>query len=111
MVMAAPGKGESSTDNVYSGLCLVAENGEILSQDEREDSLAISELDIEYLMNLRRAGGEFDLGRKGGSHPADPQLPQAPPSPHRQSKAAGILPPYAGYPGLRPCKAHGVCRS
>lgn len=62
MVMAAPGKGESSTDNVYSGLCLVAENGEILARDERENSLAVSELDIEYLMNLRRADGQFDVG-------------------------------------------------
>ena len=62
MVMAAPGKGESSTDNVYSGLCLVAENGEILARDERENSLAVSELDSEYLMNLRRADGQFDVG-------------------------------------------------
>ena len=33
MVLAAPGKGESTTDRVYSGLCLVAENGEILVHD------------------------------------------------------------------------------
>ena len=62
MVMAAPGKGESTTDNVFSGLCLVAENGEILASDEREDSLAVSEIDVEYLMNLRRATGAFDVG-------------------------------------------------
>ena len=62
MVMAAPGKGESSTDNVFSGLCLVAENGEILASDEREDSLAVSEIDVEYMMNLRRATGAFDVG-------------------------------------------------
>ena len=60
MVLAAPGKGESSTDNVYSGLCLVAENGKVLAQEEKEDSLAISEIDIDYLMNLRRASGSFD---------------------------------------------------
>ena len=30
MIMAAPGKGESTTDNVFSGLCMIAENGEII---------------------------------------------------------------------------------
>ena len=59
-VLSAPGKGESSTDNVYSGLCLVAENGVVLAQDEREDSLAVSEIDVDYLINLRRASGDFD---------------------------------------------------
>ena len=54
MVLAAPGKGESSTDNVYSGLCLVAENGVVLASDEKEDSLALSEIVVDYLMNLRR---------------------------------------------------------
>lgn len=62
MVMAAPGKGESSTDNVFSGLCLLAENGQILAEDERAGSFAVSEIDIDYLMNLRRASGAFDIG-------------------------------------------------
>ena len=62
MVLAAPGKGESSTDNVYSGLCLVAENGVVLASDEKEDSLALSEIDVDYLMNLRRKSGEFESG-------------------------------------------------
>ncbi len=61
IVLAAPGKGESSTDNVYSGLCLIAENGKVLASDEREDSLAISEIDVEFLMNQRRARGGFDI--------------------------------------------------
>lgn len=60
MIMSAPNKGESSTDNVYSGLCLVAENGAVLAQDEKENSLAISEIDVEYLINLRRDSGDFD---------------------------------------------------
>ena len=34
VILAAPGKGESTTDNVYSGLCMVAENGEVLASDE-----------------------------------------------------------------------------
>ncbi|MBQ9687115.1 MAG: NAD(+) synthase [Oscillospiraceae bacterium] len=61
VVLAAPGKGESSTDNVFSGLCLVAENGVILAQTEQEDSFAVSEIDVEYLMNQRRKRGGFDL--------------------------------------------------
>ena len=61
MVLAAPGKGESSTDNVFSGLCIIAENGEILATDERENSMAVSELDIEYIVNSRRGSEDFDL--------------------------------------------------
>lgn len=65
IVMAAPGKGESTTDNVFSGLCILAESGVILAEDEREDSLAVSEIDVDYLMNLRRAAGEFDVDTQG----------------------------------------------
>jgi len=64
MVMAAPGKGESSTDNVFSGLCTVAEYGEILASDEKADCLVISELDADYLENLRRPDGVFGLDRE-----------------------------------------------
>ena len=64
MILAAPGKGESSTDNVYSGLCLVAEDGKIIAEEEQfgetTESFAISELDIEYLLNIRRARKYFD---------------------------------------------------
>ncbi len=68
-VMAAPGKGESSTDNVFSGLCVIAENGAILASDEKEDCMVISEIDVEYLCNLRRKSGQFrakDYNGKGG---------------------------------------------
>ncbi len=60
VVLAAPGKGESTTDNVYSGLCLVAENGVILAQNEAPDSFAVSEGDVQHMVNLRRARGGFD---------------------------------------------------
>ena len=60
MLLAAPGRGESSTDNAYSGLCLAAESGEILAESEGEDSLAVTEIDVEYLMNQRRERGGFD---------------------------------------------------
>ncbi len=61
LVLAAPGRGESTTDNSYSGLCLVAENGELLAWDERADSLAVSEIDVQYLLTLRRRDGGFGL--------------------------------------------------
>ena len=60
IVLAAPGKGESTTDRVYSGLCLVAENGKVLSAEEAPDSLAVSEIDVEHMMTLRRALDVFD---------------------------------------------------
>ena len=60
VVLAAPGKGESTTDNVYSGLCLAAEGGVILAEDERPDSMAVTEIDVDYLLNLRRRLGGFD---------------------------------------------------
>lgn len=60
MLLAAPGKGESTTDRVYSGLCVIAENGKVLAKDEKEDSLAVSEIDVQYLQNLRRERGGFD---------------------------------------------------
>ena len=61
IVLAAPGKGESTTDRAYSGLCLVAENGKILAEEEKADALAVSEIDVELLTNLRRDSGEFEL--------------------------------------------------
>ena len=61
ILLAAPGRGESTTDNSYSGLCLAAENGELLAQSEGFDSMAVSEIDVQYLTNLRRARGGFDI--------------------------------------------------
>ena len=63
VLLAAPGKGESTTDRVYSGLCLAAENGELLASDEQTGaarrSLAVTELDVELLTNLRRGEEDF----------------------------------------------------
>ena len=60
MVLAAPGKGESSTDRVFSGLCLVAENGKILASEEMAGSFAVSEIDVEHMIGLRRSLDCFD---------------------------------------------------
>ena len=63
IVLAAPGRGESTTDNVYSGLCAIAENGEILDVaeafDTENETIAVSEIDVDYLINLRRGISGF----------------------------------------------------
>ena len=60
IILAAPGRGESSTDFVYSGLCAVAENGAILSEAENSTELTITELDINALIHVRRARSGFE---------------------------------------------------
>ncbi len=62
ILLAAPGSGESTTDNVFSGLCLAAENGKILAEDEGRTGIAVTEVDVSCLQHLRRTGGGFDSG-------------------------------------------------
>ncbi len=59
ILLAAPGKGESTTDRAYSGLCLAAENGVILASEEGADSMAVTEIDVQHMVHLRRADGGF----------------------------------------------------
>ena len=66
IVLAAPGRGESTTDFVYSGLCVVAENGTILAEKENSSDLTITEIDISALLHVRRARGGFENGT--GTH-------------------------------------------
>ena len=63
MILAAPGKGEPTPDNVFSGLCMVAENGSVLASDECADCMVITELDIDYLENLRRKEKIYGTGK------------------------------------------------
>ena len=59
MVMAAPGKGESSTDRVYSGLRLITENGQVMESAEWSDELAVSEIDIQHMNFIRQHRADF----------------------------------------------------
>lgn len=59
LIMAAPGAGESSTDNVFTGLCLIAENGVILASQEQSNGITVSEIDVDHMTNLRRKTGNF----------------------------------------------------
>ena len=52
-VYAAPGSGESTTDKSYSGLCLVVDDGETLSECEQGSGMAGSEIDGQNLSGAR----------------------------------------------------------
>jgi NAD+ synthase (glutamine-hydrolysing) len=65
---ASAGPGESSTDLVYSGHSLVAENGQLLAETERfrfDSQLALADIDIERLVGERRKNNTY-----GGSRTA-----------------------------------------
>ena len=62
-VYASAGPNESVKDTVFGGHCLIYENGKLLTESERflldKTSYAISEVDIEKLMNERRKNTTF----------------------------------------------------
>ena len=61
MILAAPGCGESTTDNVYSGLCAVAENGILLAQNESGCGMCLTEADACYMTELRRGAWQNSI--------------------------------------------------
>lgn len=59
---ASAGANESSTDLVYGGHCLVAENGAVLGESERflfGDSMVISQVDVQRLNHERRRNSTY----------------------------------------------------
>jgi len=59
---ASAGPGESSTDLVYSGHCMIAENGEVLCQTERfrfDTQLACADVDLQRLEFNRARNSSF----------------------------------------------------
>lgn len=66
-VYASSGFGESTTDLVFAGNAIVAENGRVVAQGERfsiEGTSAIYDVDVELLENDRRTTTSFaDCGR------------------------------------------------
>ncbi len=93
LVYADAGRGESSTDMVFAGHNVIAENGKILSQTELfENGVAVSEIDVKYLSFERSrlynydykveehekvyfdlSGKETELTRKYGRFPFVPE--------------------------------------
>lgn len=67
-VYASSGFGESSTDLVFAGNGIIAENGNLLAESPRftmEEQLVISEIDIETLQNDRLVNTSFMYGASG----------------------------------------------
>ena len=63
-VYAAAGNGESTTDIIFSGSSMIAENGSILAEGERfslESKVTVADIDIERLRNDRMKNKSFSL--------------------------------------------------
>jgi NAD+ synthase (glutamine-hydrolysing) len=61
---ASAGPGESSTDLVFSGHSLIAENGFVLAETERfqfDSQLALADVDLQRLINERLKNNSFTL--------------------------------------------------
>lgn len=59
---ASAGPGESSTDLVFAGHSLIAENGQLLAETERfrfDTQLALADIDVERLLGERRSNNSF----------------------------------------------------
>lgn len=61
-VYASAALGESTQDTVFSGHCLIAENGTLLAESQRfqqENQLLLADVDLELLANDRRKNTSF----------------------------------------------------
>lgn len=62
---AGAGPGESSTDVVFSGHCLIAENGSMLAESERfkfDSQLIYADIDVGRLLHERLCNSSFSAG-------------------------------------------------
>lgn len=61
-VYASAGLGESSTDLVYAGNAIIAENGDVLCKSERfrrQPGYAVADIDVEMMRNIRQRQSSF----------------------------------------------------
>ena len=65
-VYADAGEGESTTDLVFTGHDLIAENGALLAERRFSTGLTISEIDVDKLVYERRRVNTFAAGPEGG---------------------------------------------
>lgn len=59
---ASSGVHESSTDLVFGGHCIIAENGQLIAENSRfnrEDSFLVADVDLERIINNRRFTGTW----------------------------------------------------
>ena len=69
-VYASAGPGESSTDLVYSGHSLIAENGTLLAETQRfrfDTQISVADIDIERLVGERRKNNSYGASRTEAS--------------------------------------------
>ena len=62
---ASAGPGESTTDVVFSGHCLISENGSFLAESKRfqfDSQMIVADLDIERLIHDRHCNSSFSAG-------------------------------------------------
>jgi NAD+ synthase (glutamine-hydrolysing) len=88
-VYASCGVGESTTDVVFGGHCLIAENGTLLKESERfqrQDALLLADIDLDRLRNDRTRTNSFgDAQLYVGPAPAFTRVPlELFPPPRRQ---------------------------
>ena len=68
-VSAAPGRGESTTDKTYYGLCAVVDDGETLAVSESGSGMAVSETDVFNLCGARIREQTYDgMSCRGADH-------------------------------------------
>ena len=58
-IYACAGEGESTTDSVFAGHNMIAENGKILAEKRFATGLCVSEIDVQKLRSERRRIGSF----------------------------------------------------
>ena len=61
-VRANAGEGESTTDFAYTGQCVIAEAGELITGDAPDSGLAVTEIDVGRLLHGRSRSGFFAAG-------------------------------------------------
>lgn len=67
-IYADAGEGESSTDLVFSGHNIIAENGNILAESERfSNQMVVSEIDLGRLLSERRRITTFNITSPSGA--------------------------------------------
>ena len=63
LICADAGEGESTTDVVYAGHNLIAENGKILEKTKKfSNGMILSEIDVFRLLSERRKSADFNFG-------------------------------------------------
>ena len=65
-IYADAGEGESSTDMVFAGHNLIAENGALLAERRFSTGLTVSEIDVEKLLYERRRMNTYPASGEGG---------------------------------------------